>query len=39
MTLLRVLWSITWGSWLTALAIVLIRALFRRVLSLSLIHI
>ena len=33
MTLLRVLWSITWGSWLTALAIVLIRALFRRVLS------
>lgn len=33
MTLLRVLWSITWGSWLTALAIVLIRVLFRRVLS------
>ena len=33
MTLLRVLWSITWGSWLTALAIVLIRVLFRRALS------
>ena len=33
MTVLRVLWSITWGSWLTALAIVLIRVLFRKVLS------
>lgn len=33
MTLLRVLWSITWGSWLTALAIVLIRVLFRKILS------
>ena len=33
MTVLRVLWSITWGSWLTALAIVLIRALLRKVLS------
>ena len=33
MTVLRVLWSITWGSWLTALAIMLIRVLFRKVLS------
>ena len=33
MTVLRVLWSITWGSWLTALAIVLIRVLLRKVLS------
>lgn len=33
MTLLRVLWSITWGSWLTALAIVLIRVLLRKLLS------
>ena len=33
MAVLRVLWSITWGSWLTALAIVLIRVLLRKVLS------
>lgn len=33
MTLLRVLWSITLGSWLTALVLVCIRLLFRRVLS------
>lgn len=33
MTVLRVLWSITWGSWLTALAIMLIRVLLRKVLS------
>ena len=33
MTVLRILWTITWGSWLTALAIVLLRLLFRRVLS------
>ncbi len=33
MTVLRVLWSITWGSWLTVLAIVLIRVLLRKVLS------
>ena len=33
MTLLRVLWSITLGSWLTALVLVCIRLLLRRVLS------
>ena len=33
MTVLSILWSITWGSWLTALAIILIRLLFHRVLS------
>ena len=33
MTRIAVLWTITWGSWLTALAIVLVRLLFRRVLS------
>lgn len=33
MTRIAVLWTITWGSWLTALAIVLLRLLFRRVLS------
>ncbi len=33
MTVLRVLWSITWGSWLTALAIVLLRLMLRKVLS------
>lgn len=33
MTDLSILWSITWGSWLTALAIILIRLLFHCVLS------
>ena len=33
MTVLSILWSITWGSWLTALAIILIRLLFHCVLS------
>ena len=33
MTVLRILWTITWGSWLTALAIMLLRLLFRKVLS------
>lgn len=33
MTALSILWSITWGSWLTALAIILIRLLFHCVLS------
>lgn len=32
-TLLSALWSITWGSWLTALAICLVRLIFRRSLS------
>ena len=30
---MTLLWTITWGSWLTALAICLVRLLFRRVLS------
>ena len=33
MTRISVLWTITWGSWLTALAIVLVRLLLGKVLS------